>query len=82
MFGQIGWPEALLLLLIILLSLVLSVLPFWKICSKAGYSKWLSLVSVIPYAGILLLLFYLAFAEWPIQRRLNSLYESAGGRGA
>lgn len=59
--------------LIILLVLLMSLFPFWRICSKAGYSKWLSLVAIIPYAGPLFLLFFLALTKWPVQRRLEGL---------
>lgn len=45
------------------------VVPFWQIFSKAGYSKWLSLLMVIPIVN-LLALYFLAFATWPsLQRR-------------
>ncbi|QDU50338.1 hypothetical protein [Gimesia panareensis] len=43
---------------------VLGVVPFWMICSKAGFPGWLSLVMLIPMLN-LFLLFFLAFAEWP-----------------
>jgi uncharacterized membrane protein YhaH (DUF805 family) len=67
MFG-IGLPE---LIIIAVIGIVI-VLPFWKILTKAGFSGWWSLIMLIPIIGILTL-FYLAFAEWPIQRELNKL---------
>jgi uncharacterized membrane protein YhaH (DUF805 family) len=67
MFG-IGLPE----LIIIAVIGIVVVLPFWKILTKAGFSGWWSLIMLIPIIGILTL-FYLAFAEWPIQRELNKL---------
>lgn len=66
MFG-IGVPE----LLIIAILGVVFILPFWKIFSKAGFSGWLSLTQIIPILNIVML-FYLAFAEWPIHKQLTS----------
>ena len=67
MFG-IGLPE----LIVIAVIGTVVILPFWKIFKKAGYSGWLSLIMIIPFVGILGL-FYLAFAQWPIQRELDIL---------
>ncbi|MBB3048746.1 heme/copper-type cytochrome/quinol oxidase subunit 4 [Litorivivens lipolytica] len=47
-----------------LLALLLIVVPFWKICEKAGYSGWLSLLVMLPLINIGFL-FFLAFADWP-----------------
>jgi len=44
------------------------IIPFWKIFSKAGFSGWLSLAMVVPFVNVILL-FYLAFTEWPSLRR-------------
>jgi hypothetical protein len=41
--------------------------PFWKIFTKAGFCGWLSLTQVIPIVN-LLVLFYVAFAQWPAYR--------------
>jgi hypothetical protein len=40
------------------------IVPFWFIFSKAGYSKWLSLLIVVPLVNVILL-YFLAFAKWP-----------------
>ena len=40
------------------------VLPFWMICSKAGFPGWISLAVLVPVLN-LVLLFFLAFADWP-----------------
>jgi len=53
-----------LVLLAIPIFVVLTVLPLWMICKKAGFSPAISLLSLIPILGIVLM-FYLAFAEWP-----------------
>ncbi len=47
---------------------VLVVVPVWRICTKAGYSGWLSLLILVPIVN-LVLLYFLAFAEWPLERR-------------
>lgn len=50
---------------------VLVIVPVWRICAKAGYSGWLSLLVVVPIAN-LLLLYFLGFAEWPLERRASA----------
>ncbi len=56
-FGLIMW----------LIIVVLFILPFWFIFSKAGYSKWLSLLMVVPIVNMVML-YFLAFSTWPNQR--------------
>jgi len=51
----------------LILWLILVVLPFWFIFSKAGYSKWLSLLMALPIVNIVML-YFLAFSTWPSQR--------------
>jgi hypothetical protein len=58
--GSIGSQE----LVLIVLVLVVIILPFWKIFKKAGFSPLLSLLLFVPGINILLI-FYLAFADWP-----------------
>ena len=67
MYG-IGLPE----LIVLSIIGIIFVLPFWKIFTKAGFPGWWSLSMLIPLLGIFVL-FYLAFAEWPIQREFNKL---------
>jgi heme/copper-type cytochrome/quinol oxidase subunit 4 len=55
-FGLIMW----------LIIVILTILPFWFIFSKAGYSKWLSLLMVVPIVNIVML-YFLAFSTWPSQ---------------
>lgn len=54
------WTPGLLEIIIILLVLV----PFWKICSKAGRSPWLSLPIILPLVNIVFL-WWLGFSRWP-----------------
>ncbi len=42
----------------------LLIVPFWFIFGKAGYSRWLSLLMLVPVVN-LVLLYYLAFSDWP-----------------
>lgn len=46
-----------------------AVIPFWMICSKAGFPGWISLAILFPVLNIALL-FFLAFAEWPALRHV------------
>ncbi len=55
------WPFGPLMMLVMA---VIVILPFWFIFSKAGYSKWLSLLMVVPLVNIVLL-YFLAFSKWP-----------------
>ncbi len=48
------------------------VIPFWFILSKAGYSKWLSLLMFFPIVNFILL-YFLAFSNWPILRNKNNI---------
>lgn len=57
--------------LIMLTMAALVIVPFWFIFSKAGYSKWLSLLMVVPVVN-LLALYFLAFSPWPNQGNRNT----------
>jgi hypothetical protein len=61
------WPFDPLMMLVIAAVVIL---PFWFIFSKAGYSKWLSLLMVVPLVNVLLL-YFLAFSKWPSLRNTN-----------
>jgi hypothetical protein len=60
--GYPPWQLALLALLI-----PLWVIPLWRIVGKAGYPPFISLLAIFPAIG-LILLWWLAFAHWPIER--------------
>jgi energy-converting hydrogenase Eha subunit B len=55
----------------------LTLVVWWRICRKAGYSGWLGLLMIVPIANIVLLL-VLAFAEWPVLKELRALKEGSG----
>lgn len=54
--------------LMMLIMAAAMILPFWFIFSKAGYSKWLSLLMVVPLVNVVLL-YFLAFSQWPGQEK-------------
>jgi hypothetical protein len=54
-------------LVLLALLLFLWVFPLWRIIGKAGYPPVLSLFAIFPAVG-LILLWWLAFARWPISR--------------
>ena len=47
---------------------LLLVVPFWRICQRAGFAGWWSLLILFPVLN-LVLIYYLAFADWPSQSR-------------
>lgn len=53
-----------------LVMAIVVVLPFWRICAKAGYSGFLSLLILVPLVN-LIFLYYLAFSEWPTHRKFR-----------
>ncbi len=59
---------ALLQLIFFLIGMAIIVIPFWKIYSKAGFSKWLSLLMIVPLIN-LIVLYVVAFSAWPTQRQ-------------
>lgn len=57
---------------ITLIAVAIKILVFCKISSKAGFSWALGLLMLVPIANIVFV-FYLAFADWPIQKELREL---------
>jgi hypothetical protein len=60
-----------LVMLFVLIIAIIQIVAFCKIFSKAGFSWVLGLLMLVPIANIIMF-FFLAFAEWPIQRELRS----------
>jgi len=50
-----------------LLGAIITIIPFWRICARVGYSPWLSLLMAVPLVN-LIFLYVLAFSTWPSQR--------------
>lgn len=59
-----------------LVAIIFSVIIYWRIFAKAGYSGALGLLMFVPIVNIVMLCI-LAFGEWPIYRELNYLRQQA-----
>jgi hypothetical protein len=55
-------------LVIILVIVTVILVPFWRIFTKAGYPGALAVLMLVPLLNIVML-YFLAFAEWPVLRR-------------
>ena len=55
-------------LVFILVIVLVMVVPYWKIFKKAGFAPALSLLMLVPMLNFIML-FFLAFAEWPALKR-------------
>jgi len=60
----------------VILGVLLAVIPWWKICTKAGFPGALALLMLVPLANIILP-FYIAFAAWPALRQTRSELDRA-----
>jgi hypothetical protein len=73
MFGNIGPTEILIIIFIFIFAAIfLGILPYWMIYKKTGQSGAMSLLQLIPVVNIIMI-FVLAFGEWPIERELTQL---------
>jgi hypothetical protein len=63
---------ALLFAFIVLVVVAIKLLICCKIFSKAGYGWALGLLMLIPIVNIIMA-FYLAFADWPVNKELRLL---------
>jgi amino acid transporter len=52
--------------------LVLTIVIYWRIASKAGYAGALSLLMLVPLVNLIIIILF-AFTEWPIERELRAL---------
>jgi hypothetical protein len=50
-----------------LIGAIIGIIPFWRICTRVGYSPWLSLLIAIPLINIIFI-YFLAFSDWPSQK--------------
>ena len=60
-----------------LIVIAITLVVYCKIAAKMGYSWALGLLMFVPIANIVLIL-YLAFADWPIHRELRQLKQRCG----
>ena len=70
MLPRLGIAGILVALLIGFVALVFTIVIWWRIVSKTGYSGVLSLLMLVPLANLILLL-VLAFSKWPIEEKLD-----------
>jgi hypothetical protein len=75
----LGLVGMLILMLVVLAMLALTVIIWWRIFAKAGWSGALGLLMLIPLANLVMLLI-LAFAKWPIQREVETLKAISSGQ--
>ena len=68
----VGFIFILFFMFIILLIMVLMVYVYCRIFSKMGFCWALGLLMFVPIANIIML-FVLAFADWPVLRELRQL---------
>ena len=58
----------------ILIGVVIVIIPMWFIWKKAGFSPWLSILSIIPAVN-LIMLYVLAFTEWKVVPVAQPMYQ-------
>lgn len=71
----LAMAEIFIVFLVFLMGIVFFIIllfPYYKIFIKAGYPGYYCLAMLIPILNIVAL-FYLALAEWPIERELKDL---------
>jgi hypothetical protein len=51
---------------------VFTVVVFGNVFSKAGFSRWYSVLLAIPVANLIVIMWF-AFTEWPIEEELLKL---------
>ena len=73
-------PNELLILFLIagtgIILTVLTVVPFWFICQKAGFPAWYALATLVPVLNIAFM-FFLAFEDWPALRGTAEQHKDA-----
>lgn len=55
-----------------IVALILTVVAWARILRRLGYEPLLALLVFVPFTEVLLLL-WVAFRKWPVERRLDSL---------
>lgn len=74
MLRSLGVAELFVLLVIFVLCVV-ALLPWFFIYKKAGFHPAMGCLMFIPLVNVVMM-FVLAFAEWPIERELQNLRTS------
>ncbi len=79
MFESSLWPFVPVFLIVILVVLSLAtMIPWFFIYKKAGYHPAMGCLMLFPIVN-LVMMFILAFSDWPIERELQSLKTSLTG---
>ena len=68
MYGD--WEYDLGVMIAILIVALILIIPYWKIFQKAGFSKWLALLMIVPFVN-LITLYCVAFIKWPALESQN-----------
>jgi hypothetical protein len=69
--GHLGVQELILIIAVIgIFGSILTVVPYWFIFRKAGFHPALSLLMMVPLAGIIMR-FFLAFSDWPSLKKID-----------
>ncbi|HUA96004.1 MAG TPA: DUF2510 domain-containing protein, partial [Acidimicrobiales bacterium] len=68
------------LVIIYLAILVVVILAYVRIITKAGYSGWWVLIALVPLVNVVMFLVF-AFSEWPIEKELARLRSQRGYLG-
>ena len=61
---NLGTPEIVLILSIMIIFSFVSVIPFWRILKRTGLPPGFSFLALVPIVK-LIALYYFAFTEWP-----------------
>jgi len=69
MDSSIGAGAGLVLVVVYIAIIVLFIVGYWKIWSKAGFNGAWSLLMLVPLVNIGAFL-YLAFADWPVHKKI------------
>jgi len=48
-----------------IIATIVSIIPYWFIFKKAGFSPWLTVLMFVPLAN-LIILYVVAFSEWKV----------------
>jgi hypothetical protein len=57
--------------LILLFSGIIWIVAGLKVLPKAGYSRWLAILLIIPLVNLVMILIF-AFADWPVDKELRN----------
>ena len=65
------------IIIIALIAVVVKIICYWKIVSKAGYPGALSLLCLVPLVNLIMFVVF-SFIEWPVEKELKQLKSQAG----